>query len=38
MAVTNSYPREALAAANIVVASLDAIPVDKLQDLVEGTA
>ena len=37
MAVTNSYPREALTAANKIVASLDEVQPDSLQALFEGT-
>jgi beta-phosphoglucomutase len=33
MAVTNSYPRDALAAANRIVASLDEVQLDSLHDL-----
>jgi HAD superfamily hydrolase (TIGR01509 family) len=36
MAVTNSYPREALAAANRIVASLGEVQLDSLQALFEG--
>lgn len=37
MAVTNSYPSEALRAAHHVVASLDEVQLDNLQTLFEGT-
>ncbi|MBN1566963.1 MAG: HAD family phosphatase [Acidobacteria bacterium] len=37
MAVTNSYPREALAAANRIINSLDEVRVDSLQDLFGGS-
>jgi len=37
MAVTNSYPHEALAAANRIVASLGEVQLDSLQALFEGT-
>ncbi len=37
LAVTNSYPREALTAANKIVASLDEVPVENLQAFFGGT-
>jgi beta-phosphoglucomutase len=37
MAITNSYPTEALKAANKIVASLDEVQLDSLQALFEGT-